>query len=238
MAQQLAHEIKNPLTPIKLSAERVLRRWRNEPEKIGEILEGSMLAIIQETEGLSTLLTEFRTLSGPVEPSKTWTNLKETSAEIIGPYRISHPLVQFEIEHIDPNISVKIDKRRLSQVLTNLIINAIDAMNGKGRIEIRADVVKKRDIRYCRLSVKDSGKGIGKQEGQLIFTPYFTTKDSGTGLGLPIVERIVNDHGGAIWFNSAEGMGTTFFVDLPVDDPEHTAAASTGAPASSQTGKE
>jgi nitrogen fixation/metabolism regulation signal transduction histidine kinase len=231
MAQQLAHEIKNPLTPIKLSAERVLRRWRNEPEKIGEILEGSMLAIIQETEGLSTLLTEFRTLSGPVEPSKSWTNLKETSGEIIGRYRVSHPLVQFEIEHINPDIAVKIDKHRLSQVLTNLIINAIDAVEGRGSIEIRADVVKKRDIRYCRLSVKDSGKGIGKQEGIFIFTPYFTTKDSGTGLGLPIVERIINDHGGAIWYNSAEGMGTTFFVDLPVDDPEHGAVFS-------QTGKE
>jgi signal transduction histidine kinase len=88
-------------------------------------------------------------------------------------------------------------------------------MNGTGTIEIRTDLVKKREIDYCRLSVKDSGKGISEQEGQLIFTPYFTTKQSGTGLGLPIVERIVNDHSGAIWFNSAAGMGTTFFIDLP-----------------------
>jgi signal transduction histidine kinase len=102
-------------------------------------------------------------------------------------------------------------------VLTNLVINAIDAMNGSGTIEIRTDIVKKREISYCRISVRDTGKGIGKQEGGNIFTPYFTTKDSGTGLGLPIVERIVNDHGGAIWFNSAEGVGTTFFVDLPAE---------------------
>jgi nitrogen fixation/metabolism regulation signal transduction histidine kinase len=220
MAQQLAHEIKNPLTPIRLSAERTLRRWRNEPERIGEILESSMLAIIQETEGLSTLLTEFRTLSRPMEPSRSWTRLRETAEEIIGPYRNSYPKVRFDIEHIADDMAVKIDKHRFSQVLTNLIINAIDAMNGKGVIEIRTDLVKKRDIRYCRLSVKDTGKGIGKQEGPLIFTPYFTTKDSGTGLGLPIVERIVNDHGGTIWFNSAEGMGTTFFIDLPVDKQE------------------
>jgi signal transduction histidine kinase len=67
------------------------------------------------------------------------------------------------------------------------------------------------------VSVRDTGKGISKQEGPLVFTPYFTTKKTGTGLGLPIVERIVNDHDGSIWFNSAEGMGTTFFIDLPLE---------------------
>ena len=226
MAQQLAHEIKNPLTPIKLSAERTLRRWRNEPERIGEILESSMMAIIQETEGLSTLLTEFRTLSKPMEPSRSWTRLRETVEEIIGPYRSSYSEVRFDIEHVEDDMAVKIDKHRFSQVLTNLVINAIDAMDGKGVIEIRSDLVKKREIRYCRLSIKDTGKGIGKKEGLFVFTPYFTTKESGTGLGLPIVERIVNDHGGAIWFNSAEGMGTTFFVDLLVDKQEFSAEGS------------
>jgi nitrogen fixation/metabolism regulation signal transduction histidine kinase len=217
MAQQLAHEIKNPLTPIKLSAERVLRRWRNEPERVGEILESSMLAIIQETEGLSTLLTEFRTLSRPMEPSQSWTSLRELIAETVTPYGSSHPGITFDIEHVGEDVSVKIDRHRIAQVLTNLIINAIDAMNGKGPIEIRTDLVKKRETRYCRLSIKDTGKGISKEESSLVFTPYFTTKESGTGLGLPIVERIVNDHGGAIWFNSGEGMGTTFFIDLPLE---------------------
>ncbi|MDR2477307.1 MAG: HAMP domain-containing protein [Treponema sp.] len=220
MAQQLAHEIKNPLTPIKLSAERVLRRWRNEPQRVGEILEDSMLAIIQETEGLSTLLNEFRTFSKPMEPSHSWTKLKKAVEESISLYRSSYPEVRFETEHIADDVSIKIDKNRLSQTLTNLIINAIDAMDGKGLIEIRTDLVKKRETRYCRLSIRDTGKGISKQEAPLIFTPYFTTKHSGTGLGLPIVERIVNDHGGAIWFNSAEGMGTTFFIDLPVYEGE------------------
>jgi nitrogen fixation/metabolism regulation signal transduction histidine kinase len=218
MAQQLAHEIKNPLTPIKLSAERVLRRWQNEPERIGEIIESSMLAIIQETEGLSTLLNEFRTLSRPTEPSQTWTRLKEAAEESITPYRTSYPRVQFDTERMDPVIAVKIDKHRLNQVLTNLIINAIDAMAGKGSIEIRTDLIQKRETRFCRLSIRDTGKGISTDDKTLVFTPYFTTKESGTGLGLPIVERIVNDHGGIIWFNSASGTGTTFFVDLPFDE--------------------
>jgi nitrogen fixation/metabolism regulation signal transduction histidine kinase len=219
MAQQLAHEIKNPLTPIKLSAERVLRRWRNEPERIKEILEESMLAIIQEVESLSILLNEFRTLSKPIDLSQEWTGLREMVENTIGPYRTSYPEVHFDIEHVGMDIWVKIDKRYISQILTNLIINGIDAMDNRGRIEIRTDLVKKRESRYCRLSVRDTGKGVSSQDGPHIFTPYFTTKDSGTGLGLPIVERIVNDHGGTIWFNSTEGVGTTFFIDLPIGEP-------------------
>ena len=217
MAQQLAHEIKNPLTPIRLSAERVLKRWRNDPESISEILESSMMAIIQETEGLSTLLNEFKTLSKPMEPSRSWTALREPVKEVINSYSSSYPDVKFDIEHVDKDISIKIDKHRFTQILTNLVINAIDAMNGSGSIEIRTDLVKKREVCYCRISVKDSGKGISGQESRLIFTPYFTTKESGTGLGLPIVERIVNDHGGSIWFDSAQGMGTTFYLDLPAE---------------------
>ncbi|MDR0400005.1 MAG: HAMP domain-containing protein [Treponema sp.] len=230
MAQQLAHEIKNPLTPIKLSAERVLRRWRNEPGRVGEILESSMLAIIQEVEGLSTLLTEFRTLSRPMENSQSHTELREAVEESAAPYRSSHPGVCFETNRAAAGIIVKIDKHRMNQILSNLFINAIDAMNGEGLIEIRTDLVKKRESRYCRLSIRDTGKGISKQEGPLVFTPYFTTKETGTGLGLPIVERIVNDHDGSIWFNSAEGMGTTFFIDLPVEDGP---AAETGVSADS-----
>jgi nitrogen fixation/metabolism regulation signal transduction histidine kinase len=223
MAQQLAHEIKNPLTPIRLSAERVLRRWRNEPERAGEILESSMLAIIQETEGLATLLTEFSTLSRPMEPSNTWTEVRSLVEETVAPYRSSYPKLRFNIEHIESGITVKIDGRRLGQVLTNLIINGIDAMSAggptadtAGSIEIRGDLVKKQESRYCRLSIQDTGKGIPEEQARQIFTPYFTTKESGTGLGLPIVERIINEHGGAIWFNSAIGAGTTFFVDLPL----------------------
>jgi nitrogen fixation/metabolism regulation signal transduction histidine kinase len=222
MAQQLAHEVKNPLTPIKLSAERILRRWQNDPENIGEIIESSMMAIIQETDSLSTLLNEFRTLSKPMESPNSLTstltcNLHESVEETINAYASSFTGVKFDIEHIQKDIQIKIDKHRLSQILANLIINAVDAMDGTGLIEIRTDLVKKREVCYCRISVKDSGKGINIQEEQQIFTPYFTTKTSGTGLGLPIVERIVTDHGGAIWFDSAEGIGTTFYIDLPVE---------------------
>jgi signal transduction histidine kinase len=177
-----------------------------------------MLASIQETEGLSTLLNEFKTLSRPIEPSQSWTKIDEAVNETINPYRSSFPRVNFSTEYVTPGISVRMDKHRFSQMLTNLIIYAIDAMEGKGYIEFRTDIVKKREIQYLRLSIKDSGQGINKESIPLVFTPYYTTKEAGTGLGLPIVERIVNDHGGSIWFNSGEGMGTTFFIDLPISE--------------------
>jgi nitrogen fixation/metabolism regulation signal transduction histidine kinase len=218
MAQQLAHEIKNPLTPIKLTAERVLRRYRNDPEKTNEILEDSMMAIIQETESLAILLDEFKTLARPIEPSLSTTNIRDAAEEIIMPYKTSWIKVHFDTGGMYSGIEVKMDRKRLSQVIGNLVINAIDAMDGEGTVEIRTSLVNKRNCKYCRLSIQDTGKGINEEAASKVFTPYFTTKESGTGLGLPIVERIVNDHGGGIWFNSADGAGTTFFVDIPVKE--------------------
>jgi nitrogen fixation/metabolism regulation signal transduction histidine kinase len=218
MAQQLAHEIKNPLTPIKLTAEHVLRRYRNKPEKTNEILENSMMAIIQEVESLATLLDEFKTLARPIEPSLSTTNIRAATEEIIMPYKTSWANVNFDTSGMYSSIEVKMDRKRLSQIIGNLIINAIDAMDGAGDIVICTNLVNKRNCKYCRLSIQDTGKGIDEEDVEKVFSPYFTTKESGTGLGLPIVERIVNDHGGGIWFNSAAGAGTTFFVDIPIKD--------------------
>ena len=217
LAQRLAHELKNPLTPIRLSAERVLRRWRNEPERTGEILENSMLAIIQEVEGLNTLLGDFRTMSKPTNNIDALTCIYESVEGVVNSYSVSHSKIKFNIEHVSRDISLRIEKHRLSQILTNLIINAIDAMNGQGTIIIRSDLVKKGEEGYCRLSIQDSGAGISKEDAAKIFHPYYTTKESGTGLGLPIIERIVKDHGGIIWFDTAENAGTTFYIDLPLE---------------------
>jgi nitrogen fixation/metabolism regulation signal transduction histidine kinase len=216
MAQQLAHEIKNPLTPIKLSAERIIRRFQTNPDRLGEILESSMLAIIQEVESLSNLLNEFRTLSRPIEPSASVTLLHDIIEETALPYKTSYPAMNFDINRVAKSVEVKMDRRHLSQVLTNLIINAIDAMNGEGTIEMRSETITRNEQRFCRFSIKDTGKGIRQEDEPKIFTPYFTTKSSGTGLGLPIIERIVTDYGGSIFFNTALGVGTTFIIDFVI----------------------
>ncbi|MFQ3546719.1 MAG: ATP-binding protein [Termitinemataceae bacterium] len=218
MSQRLAHEIKNPLTPIKLSAERVLRRWKTDPEHIGDILETCMLAIIQETDGLTNLLTDFRTFSRLPPPNLEQTPLKPLIEEAINIYRLSYPEIGFITEQIHSDIVVQVDRRHIIQVLSNLFANSIDAMHQRGTITITTDLVKKEDSRYCRISVRDTGCGIPPENRALIFTPYFTTKAAGTGLGLSIVERIILDHGGAIWFDSAVGVGTTFYIDVPIDE--------------------
>jgi len=216
MAQRLAHEIKNPLTPIKLSAERVLRRAKTDPGRLEEILEPCMLAIIQEVDGLSNMLTEFRTFARLPPPTMETYKLRSVVEDSVALYRSSYPGIEFDCAAVDPDIEVEVDRRHISQVLANLIVNAVDSMKGRGHLDFAAELVKKRDSRYCRLSVRDDGAGIPEDQRPFIFTPYFTTKESGTGLGLSIVERIINDHGGSVWVDSAEGAGATFYIDLPV----------------------
>lgn len=216
MAQRLAHEIKNPLTPIKLSAERVLKRAKTDPGRLEEILEPCMLAIIQEVDGLSTMLTEFRTFARLPPPTLETYKLRSVVDDSVALYRSSYPGIEFDCGAVDPEIEVEVDRRHISQVLANLIVNAVDSMKGRGHLDFAAELVKKRDSRYCRLSVRDDGAGIPEDQRPFIFTPYFTTKESGTGLGLSIVERIINDHGGSVWVDSAEGAGATFYIDLPV----------------------
>jgi nitrogen fixation/metabolism regulation signal transduction histidine kinase len=218
IAQQLAHEIKNPLTPIKLSAERILRKYHqlgpDEKEEFARILESSVRSIVSEVDGLSSLLSEFRDFSRMPEPQPQPVNVASIVQETVATYGTASG-VNFHYEYLDPQISVKADPSQLRQVFGNLFKNALDAMNGKGDIFVRADLVKKGNSLYCRIQVQDTGPGIDPEYHDKVFNPYFTTKKHGTGLGLAIVERIVFDHRGQIWFETEPGLGTTFFVDLP-----------------------
>ncbi|HTX71846.1 MAG TPA: ATP-binding protein [Rectinemataceae bacterium] len=217
IAQRLAHELKNPLTPIRLAAERVLRRWHTEPGQALEILEPSMIAIIKEVEGMDALLSDFRSFASLPEPTRDWVDLQMLVHDAVALYEASYPDVAFLLDGIPAGLSLRVDAAAIKRALSNLIANAIDAMDGRGRVEIAADLVKAADSRYCRLRIRDSGRGISPAMGGRIFSPYFTTKATGTGLGLPIVERIVADHGGSIRFESEEGAGATFIMDLPLD---------------------
>jgi nitrogen fixation/metabolism regulation signal transduction histidine kinase len=217
IAQRLAHELKNPLTPIRLAAERVLRLSRSDPERAREILEDSMLAVVAEVEGMDALLADFRSFASLPEPQRDWAELAQLVEEATAVWRASHPEVEFDLAGLPAPLPLRVDRAQFRRAMGNLVANAIDAMDGKGRITIAADLVKAAESRYCRIRIADSGKGIPPGVGGRVFDPYFTTKSSGTGLGLSIVERIIEDHGGSIRFESEDGAGTTFIIDLPAD---------------------
>jgi two-component system nitrogen regulation sensor histidine kinase NtrY len=176
-----------------------------------------MIAIEKEVAGMDALLSDFRSFASLPEPTRDWIALRSLVAEAVAVYAASYPDVRFVYEGLSDDLRLRIDRAAMKRALGNLITNAIDAMDGKGEMDISADLVKTADSRYCRLRIRDTGRGIPSSLGAQIFVPYFTTKPAGTGLGLSIVERIVADHGGSIRFESAEGAGATFFVDLPLD---------------------
>ena len=224
MARQLAHEIKNPLTPVRLSAERVLRNYRNNPERLPEILESSMNVIIKEVETLTGLLDEFRTLSRPVELKTSIVRFNDTLLDCVSIFSTTYPGIHFETAGVEEGLWVAIGEQHLRQIVNNIIINAIDAMERNGRVDISAVPQIHGDTAFVKISISDTGSGISEEAKDKVFTPYWTSKSDGTGLGLPIVERIVRDYGGDIDFYSAPGVGTTFVIRLPAGENPEAAA--------------
>ncbi|AFG38692.1 sensor histidine kinase [Spirochaeta africana] len=216
IAQRLAHEIKNPLTPIQLSAERLLQKYRRGDENFSETLERSVGSIIREVNGLAAMLTEFRNFSTLPKPTVRTFALLGLLEEASDLYR-HEAGVQFDFSEVPVDFELQADPDMLRRVFANLWRNAVEAMNGEGRILVRADVVKKGRSSYARIQVQDTGPGIRPEEQEKVFHPYFTTKPHGTGLGLAIVERILFDHNGSIWFETQPGDGTTFFMDFPLE---------------------
>ena len=219
IAQRLAHELKNPLTPIRLAAERLLRLAGKDPERALELIEPSALAIVAEVESMDALLSDFRSFAALPEPVRGWTELRGVVEEAVALYAASYPGLRFELAGLPEGILLLADRAQLKRALSNLLSNAVDAMEGSGRVEFAAELVKTAESRYCRLLVRDDGRGMPAEVLARIFAPYFTTKPAGTGLGLSIVERIVADHGGSIRAESEEGVGTSFYIDLPAAGP-------------------
>ncbi|MBI9100701.1 MAG: HAMP domain-containing protein, partial [Spirochaetaceae bacterium] len=215
IAQRLAHEIRNPLTPIKLAAQRVQRKI-NTPN-IETILDSSMNIIITEVESLDSMLQQFRNFARLPKLEPTSIKLCELIYDSIKIYSDTIPTITFDVTPIDENIRVNVDKNQMKQVFVNLYKNAIEAMNNRGTIYIRTDIVLKGYTHFCRIQIQDEGIGISREDSEKVFHPYFTTKENGTGLGLSIIERIVFDHKGRIWLESKVGSGTTFYIDIPVE---------------------
>ena len=218
IAQRLAHEIRNPLTPIKLSAQRILKKYADITaggEEFGRVLGSSVSAIIKEVENLERLLQEFADFAKLPIPRPLPVNMKEILQEVTSVYASLSSTVKIDITSVPDTLVLNVDRNQMKRVFANLFTNAIQAMPEGGLVGIRADIVKKAHISYCRIAVSDTGTGIPEQDRERVFDPYFTTKKEGTGLGLAIVQRIVFDHKGNVWAESDGSSGTTIFIDIP-----------------------
>ncbi len=216
IARRLAHEIRNPLTPIKLSAQRILKKHGEGAADFDSALFSSVAAIVREVEGLERLLGEFGEFARLPEPSLAPVRLRELLGEVASTYAPASGAVTVDLREVPVDLVLSVDRAQMRRAFANLFANAVQAMPGGGRLAVRADAVHKGHQAWCRLSVSDTGPGIPESERERVFDPYYTTRKGGTGLGLAIVRRIVFDHGGNVWVESRPGAGATFFVDLPV----------------------
>ena len=218
IARRMAHEIKNPLTPIKLSSERLKKRYEMEDPNFEQILETSVNVIISEVDRLNKLLTEFSNFARMPSLVFELSSPAEVLREAVEMFSASGKPVEFDISGIDNEEKIYMDREKIKQVIINLLSNSVDAVGNTGLIQLRTDIINKDNILYYRIQMSDNGYGIKEDIKEQVFAPYFTTRSTGTGLGLAIVERIIFDHNGSIWFESEEGIGTTFYIDLPVED--------------------
>ncbi len=218
MARQVAHEIKNPLTPMKLSVQLLERSQRNGDPDFNERFENTARTLIEQIDSLSSIASEFSQFARMPEGRTELVNLNERVNQSVELFRdTTNTRINFT-EPAGRTVTILADNERMLQVFNNLIKNAIQAIpkKQKGRIDISLRCMKGRAV----VEIKDNGTGISPETEKKLFQPNFTTKTSGTGLGLAIVKNIVEDAGGAIWFYSKPGKGTSFFVSFPLPNEE------------------
>ncbi len=215
LARRLAHELKNPLFPLQLTVENLVKARTMAPQEFDEIFDEGTATLMAEIQNLKTIIQRFSDFSKMPQPQLQSIRVNEIVQRVAAlhqPELKNRGNAVAMVMHLDPNLPViAVDPELLHRVLSNLVLNALDAMPQGGSITIttaaREDSV--------RIEVADTGTGLTKEECERLFTPYYTTKQHGTGLGLAIVQSVVTDHGGTINVESTPGQGTTFIIDLP-----------------------
>jgi len=210
MARAMAHEIKNPLTPIRLATQRLEAKYYEKAEDLPAVLEKSMGIINEEVGNLQSLVDAFSGFAKMPEVKFQQYNLNKQLKEISEQYSDE---ASIEMELDEELEFIYADSMQMKQVLVNLIQNAIQACPGEPKLVLQTRVSGE----SCSISVTDHGTGIDPDSLEQIFEPYFTTKKKGTGLGLAITQRIIRQHGGDIEAQSTLGTGSTFTIHLPCD---------------------
>jgi nitrogen fixation/metabolism regulation signal transduction histidine kinase len=218
VARRLAHEIKNPLTPIQLSAERLRRKLLNQLQgKDAEVVDRSTHTIIQQVETMKEMVNAFSQYARPPQLQLKELDLNALVSELYDLYRTDTVEALLELE-LDPALpKIHADAGRLRQVFHNLLKNAQEALVGtdRGRVVIRTQPVMADGARYVQVQVLDNGPGIAPTLLPQLFEPYVTGKPKGTGLGLAIVKKIVEEHGGIIRADNPEAGGARLTILLP-----------------------
>jgi nitrogen fixation/metabolism regulation signal transduction histidine kinase len=209
MAKQVAHEIKNPLTPMRLSVQSFQRKFDPNDPDINQKIEEYSKTLIQQIDTMSSIASAFSNFAKMPAQKNEMLNIVEVidlATEIF-----TEPYIKFISS--EKEIIAKFDRTQLIRVITNLIKNAIQALKGVDNPKILIDVYPEDD--NVVITVVDNGCGISEDYKEKVFEPKFTTKSSGMGLGLPMIKKIVETYGGTINFSSVEGKGTTFKVIFP-----------------------
>jgi len=214
IAQRVAHEIKNPLTPIQLSAERIIKNLRTNKRKSNEIIEEGASTIVQEARTIKSLVDEFssfaRMPSIRLQSADLNAIIKQTISLFSGIFSEIEFETLFSTEVPSPLL---IDPEQMRRVFINLIDNAIDAMNKKGKIRIRTTFDKIQQ--KVKIEVADFGPGIPQGEREKLFHPHYSTKKKGTGLGLAIVNQVISEHNGSIEVEDNKPHGAMFIIQIP-----------------------
>jgi len=216
LARRLAHELKNPLFPLQLTVENLVRARTQSPEQFDEVFRessGTLLAEISNLKGIIGRFSEFSKMPQPqLQPVQVNEILRGVAqlfqAQLQAPGRATIACKLELDERLEP---IAADPELLHRALSNLVLNAMDAMPQGGTLTLRS----RRDGADAIIEVCDTGSGLTREECERIFTPYYTSKQHGTGLGLAIVQSVVSDHGGRISVHSEPGKGTRFTIDLP-----------------------
>ena len=212
-ARAVSHEIRNPLTPIRLATERLREKARKDAGDINKVILETAGMILEEIENLDGIARSFSEFAKLPEPKRKMDEIVSAIKEVTFLYS-QYEGVTIE-EHIEEELpEAFIDRDRIKEVLINLVKNSIEAMDGKGVVHL--SVSCDREAKHLLLSVKDSGPGL-EIDLSLMFVPHFTTKKKGSGLGLAISKRIIEAHNGTIAVTSQEGKGTEFTIRLPLE---------------------
>ncbi|MCX8116736.1 MAG: ATP-binding protein [Desulfobacterota bacterium] len=213
VARRIAHEIKNPLTPIQLSAQRLRKRYLEKLGDDGKVFDECTRTIVKQVEELKGMVNEFSNFARMPASNPTPNSLNEIIEEALLLFREAHREVRFLFTPEQLPVQY-LDREQMKRVLINLIKNSLAAIEQDGEIHIRTSYDP--NLQMVRLEVSDNGCGIPDEDKGRLFEPYYSTKKSGTGLGLTIVNAIVSDHHGYIRVRDNHPKGTTFLIELPV----------------------